>query len=268
MPPPRKARRGREGSEGTGIGPAYEGPELLTALLQRAGSPHAAEEVARRFAAAQAAGEERAAAIPALFPVEPRFAGPDEARRLYANLFGLWARVASGRGVSGDAPEVEPPPEPAELPERGAVPGDRLSPDVVEAVWKHLAALPPHQARQARDRFEGSQPDLSAWLAQVELPESGAAAAVDLAFEAWAMLDQAFGDRLGTAGWRDLEELASEPPPLEADEPALADYVAEQLDILADEDPEFTPTARAQVERAIAAAVGGLRRALDPKTSN
>jgi hypothetical protein len=268
MSSPKKPRRGVERSEGSGIGPAYEGPELLTALLQRAGSPHGAEEVARRFAAAQAAGEERAAAIPALFPTEPRFAGPDEARRLYANLFGLWARVASGRGVSGDAPEVEAPPEPPELPERGAVPGDRLTPDVVEAVWKHLAALPPRSLRRERDRFESAQPELVAWLAKVDLPESGAAAAVDLAFESWAMLDQAFGDRLGTAGWRDLEELASEPPPLEADEPALAAYVAEQLDILADDDPAFSPTARAQVERAVAAAVGGLRRTLDPETRN
>jgi hypothetical protein len=219
--------------------------------------------VARQFAAAQAAGEDRAAAIPPLFPAEPRFASPEEARRLYANLFGLWARVAQGRGAAGDAPEVEPLPEPPPLPERGSVPGDRLPPTLVEATWRYLAAIPPREQRRLRDRFESSQPDLTAWLAQVELPESGAAAGMDLAFEAWAMLDQAFGDRLGAASWRELEALEQEPPPLEAEEPALAAYAAEQLENLADEDPDFGPESRAQVERVLAAAAAALRRTLE-----
>ena len=236
---------------------------MLSALLFRAGSPHGAEEAARSFAAAQAAGEDRSIAVPSLFPAEPRFASPDEARRLYANLFGLWARVADGRGAAGDAPEVEPLPAPPPLPERGAVPGDRLPPALVEATWLHLAALPPREQRRLRDRFESAQPDLVAWLARVELPESGAGAAVDLTFEAWAMLDQAFGDRLGAAAWRELEALAQEPPPLEAEEPALAAYASEQLENLADEDPDFGPESRAQVERVLAAAAAALRRTME-----
>ena len=57
------------------------------------------------------------------------------------------------------------------------------------------------------------------------------------------MFDQAFGERLGAVEYRELRALEKEPPPLEASQPALAAYVAEQLDMLADEDPELTPEA-------------------------
>ena len=79
----------------------YEGPEVLTALLARAGSPHGADEVAEHFRTATAAGEPRGDVIPSLFPEEPRFESPEAARRLYANLFGLWDRVAAGLGRRG-----------------------------------------------------------------------------------------------------------------------------------------------------------------------
>jgi hypothetical protein len=260
----KRGAKSRARARGAGaLIPDYEGPEVLGALLARAGSPHTAEETADRFAEAQAADQDRSVAIPALFPGEPRFGSPEEARRLYQNLFGLWERVASGRGAEpGEpAPAAAPPPPP--LPERGVVPGDRLPADLVEAAWRNLAELPPAQARRLRDRFESSQPDLSAWLAAAELPESGAGAVLDLCFEAWVMLDHAFGDRLAAARWRALEELASEPPPLEAEQPALATYAAEQLDNLADEDPAFGPGERAQVERVVAAAVAALVRTLE-----
>src|SRR5512137_1250014 len=98
----KRGRKERSGPPAAG----YEGPEVLTALLARAGSPHAAEEVADHFRAASAAGEPRGDVIPSLFPEEPRFESPDAARRLYANLFGLWDRVAAGLGVDADEPVV------------------------------------------------------------------------------------------------------------------------------------------------------------------
>jgi hypothetical protein len=297
--------RGRErGRHGEGDVPGvpaleavFEGEVVLDGLLARAGSPHSAAEVAQRFAEAQAQGEERASAIPALFPEEPRFASPEEARRLYQNLFGLWAHVAlldvegdaegseGGEGEADVDPDSDPDsdldkepdegdearaeaeaaarPPPPPLPERGSLAGRCVGPDLVEAVWQQIADLTPHERRRLHHRFESAQPDLVAWLAAAPLPDSGGAAAVDLTFEAWAMLDQAFGDRLGTAAWHDLAGLATEPPPMEVDQPALAAYVAEQLDNLSDDEPAFGPGERAQVERVLAAAVAALGRALE-----
>ena len=90
-----------------------------------------------------------------------------------------------------------------------------------------------------RDQFQNVQPDIDAWLNEVELPEVGGLAAQDLVFEAWAMFDRAFDDRLGDVDWRELRELEAEPPALESVQPALAAYVAEQLDNLQDEEPDF-----------------------------
>lgn len=261
----RRGRRRPASSPGDAgaVAPVYEGPEALEALLARAGTPLAIGELADRFARAVAAGEPRAAVIPALFAEEPRFASPDEARRLYANLFGLWARIAAGLGPHDDAPELVPEPPPAPpLPERGLSPGRELTVEVVDAVWRNLAAASPREAQRARDRYAGAQPDLAAWLDAVPLPEAGALAAADLVFEAWAMLDQAFGERLGAAPWRLLRALEAEPPPLETTQPALAPYAAEQLDVVGDETAGFGPAERAQVERAVAAAVAALTASL------
>lgn len=254
-------KRGRPAP--TGVAPVYEGPEVLSALLARAGSPHDAAAVAETFGRAQAAGEPRSSVIPTLFPQEPRFESPDAARRLYGNLFGLWARLAAGLGPHDDAPEVVPEPPPAPpLPERGAAPGNAVPADVVDAVWRRLAGAPPREVQRRRDTFQNAQPDLAAWLDAAPLPEPGALAALDLAFEAWAMLDQAFGDRLGAVEWKELRAVEEEPPPAEETQPAFAVYAAEQLDILADEDPAFGDAERAQVEKTVAAALAALTRAV------
>jgi len=257
-------RRARERTGAVaGLPPVYEGPEVLQALLGRAGSTRTADEVAEAFRQALAAREPRAAVIPTLFDAEPHFASPDEARRLYGNLFGLWARLEAGLGAHDDAPDVVPePPPPPPLPERGLVPGSTLPADLVEAVWKDLAASAPREVARRRDRFMNVQADLCAWLDDVPLPEAGALAATDLAFELWAMFDQAFGERLGTAEWKALSALTREPPPLEAGQPALAAYVAEALDTLAGEDEAFDEQARAQVEKVAATLAAALAGAL------
>jgi len=256
------SRRGREkgGAGLSGLPPIYEGPEVLTALLRQAGSPHAAEEVAAKFQRAQKAGEDRSVVIPALFPEEPHFPAPDDARRLYGNLFGLWGRLAAGLGMHDDAPDVvaedEPPLPP--LPVRGSVPGTLVPAALVEAMWRALAADAPRDAQRRRDRFQNVQPDLAAWLDTVPLPEPGGLAASDLVFEAWAMMDHAFGDRLQPVEFRDLRVLTDAPPPAEETQPAFAAYSGEQLDNLADEDPAFGPEERGKVERAVAAALAAL----------
>ncbi len=253
----------RRGAEGPGVSSIYEGPEVLTALLRKAGSPHDAGEVAERFKQAQAAGEARSAVIPALFPEEPRFDTPEDARRLYGNLFGLWGRLAAGLGPQDDTPEVVPEAEEAEgLPERGSQVGDLLSPELVQGIWTSLADAAPRELQRRRDRFTNVQPDLMAWLESVPLNDAGSLTLQDLAFEAWAMFDHAFGERLGTVEFRDLRDLESEPPPLSEVQPALADYVVEQLEISAEEDPAFDPETRAQVERALAAVAAALTAAV------
>ena len=257
--------RAEGGSRDPGLSAVYEGPEVLSALLARAGSPHGAAEVAERFRSAQAQGEERSDVIPTLFPDEPRFAAPEEARRLYGNLFGLWLRIAKGLPVAGDAPAAveEPPALPAQpLPPRGTAMGTQLVSPLVEAVWKHLDGLNDRERQRLRDRFESAQPNVVAWLDAIPLPEEAALAAHDLAFEAWAMFDVAFGDRVGEASFQYLRATQAEPPVLEATQPALAVYVAEALDILADEDPTFGAAARAQVERAVAVVAAGFGDAL------
>lgn len=247
-----------------GITPQYEGPQVLEALLARAGCPLGSEEVEERFREAIENGVERSDAVPSLFDAEPRFESPEEARRLYANLFGLWARIRAGRGA-GPEPLPVPAPEqtgPPPVPERGSATGREVPRDFVEAVWRHLDALPERDRRRARHHFETAQPDLASWVDALPLPDVGAVAASDLVFECWAMLDAAFGDRLGTASWADIRALGSEPPPLEHEQPAIAAYVAEVLDLVAAEEPDFGPSERAQVERAMATAIAAMDRAL------
>jgi len=262
-------RRRREGgSRDPGLSTVYEGPEVLSALLARAGSPHGATEVAERFRRAQAQGEERSDVIPTFFRDEPRFAGPDEARRLYGNLFGLWLRIAKGLPVADDAPAAaeEPPALPAQpLPPRGSAMGTQLASRLVEAVWKHLDGLNERERQRLRDRFGSAQPNIVAWLEAIPLLEEAALSAQDLAFEAWAMFDVAFGDRVGEVPFQELRATQAEPPVLEATQPALAAYVAEALDLLADEDPTFGAAARAQVERVVAVVAAGLADALAPE---
>ena len=256
-----KVDRGeRDGERGDSLGALYEGPEVLSALLGRAGSPHDAAEVAARFRAASAAGERRGDVIPGLFLEEPRFDSPDAARRLYGNLLALWDRVTEGFDEGPvEGPPAEPP-APAEPPERGSVDGRVLPPAFVEAAWRWIAALPPREASRLRDRFQNVQPGIDSWLSESDLPDAGGIAAHDLVFEAWAMMDRAFDERLADVEWRALRELEVEPPPLETVQPSLATYVSEQLDNLEDDEPGFGPTERAQVERAVAAAVAALTR--------
>jgi hypothetical protein len=257
----RKTRRPAQ-TPAPGIVPIYEGPEVLGALLQKAGSPFDVGEVAARFAAAIAAGERRAAVIPSLFEDEPHFDAPEDARRLYGNLFGLWGRIEEGRGPHDDAPEVVAEPPVPELPERGTASGITPPSDIVEGMWRWIAAAAPRALQRLRDRYANTQPELSAWLEEQAVAPRAWVPMQELAFEAWAMFDHAYADRLGVAGWPALRELQREPPPLEADHPALAAYVSEQLENLADEDDAFGAEERAQVERAIASVAAALAGAL------
>jgi len=261
----RPRRERRHGDEGGGIPGDYEGPHVLSELLARAGSPQDADEVAERFRQAQATGEERSDVIPTLFTDEPRFSDASDARRLYGNLFALWDRVAQGVSIKEDLPAVESAPARRELPPlppRGSARGSQLAPPLIESVWKHLDALPERDRRRWRDRMESAQSQLCAWLDALALPDESLPATHDLVFETWAMFDVAFGDRVVAVEFKDLRELQSEPPALEAAQPALAAYVSEALDLVVEEDPTFGAAPRALVERVVATVAGALASSL------
>lgn len=264
----RRSRTGGAPAKSSELSHEYEGPDALSAQLARAGSPYGAEEVAERFRLAQGAGEDRSDVIPALFPDEPRFGSPEDARRLYGNLFGLWDRIAAGLSAGQDelpaAPEPAVPPK-AHLPARGAARGDQLPAALIESVWKYLDGISERERRRLHDRFESSQPNVVAWLEAVTLPDEGALAAHDLVFETWAMFDVAFGERVNPVEFRDLRARESEPPPLEAAQPGLATYVGEALELVAEEDPAFGAAQRAQVERVVATVANALAEALAPE---
>jgi hypothetical protein len=249
---------GRERDRG-GVEAIYEGDEVLGALLARAGSTAGAAEVAQRFREAQASGEPRGAVIARLFEREPRFASPDEARRLYGNLFGLWQRVERGAS-NGAATAAAAPRSPTlpPLPPRGSEPGPELPEALVDGMWRHLDALPPRERRRLRDRYEAAQPDLTAWLEALPLPDVAAVAAQDLAFELWAMLDQAFDDRVRAARFSDLRELERGPPPVAERQPAMAAYVDEVLDLVDEESGALAPEQRQAVARAMEIVVAAL----------
>src|SRR4051812_12770845 len=61
----------------------FEGPEVLDALLELAGSDANTLEVMARMAMAQESGLSASEVIPNLFPKEPRFSDPEVARSLY-----------------------------------------------------------------------------------------------------------------------------------------------------------------------------------------
>ena len=211
--------------------------------------------------------------VPTLFEREPRFESPEEAKRLYGNLFGLWDEAQSEvLQAEEDAAELPTPtPVPAEvmveqpLPPRGEARGSSLTLSIVEAVWKHLDSISDGDRKRLRHRFENAQPDLVAWLDSITLTETGALAVHDLAFEIWAMFDVAFGDRLGAVSFRELQSLEAEPPPIEALQPALIDYVEEVLDLAVEDAPGFDIAQKAQTERAVSTLAAVLTAAVEPE---
>ncbi|MGI5861405.1 MAG: hypothetical protein ACOX6T_05025 [Myxococcales bacterium] len=166
----------------------YEGEEVLADLLQAAGARLDVAAVKERLSAAQAKGEEPSAVFPRLFEGEPRFPAPEVALRLYANLFGLWDRLAAGGPVepAAAAPESEAEREPAPAP--APVGEGEWSDEFVEAAWRYLADLPERELERLEHRYENTQSEL-AEAVRFEAGEAPVAVetADALAFEIWAM---------------------------------------------------------------------------------
>jgi len=246
-----------EGEAGSGLARVFEGMDVLDRLLAKAGAEVDGRGAASRFAAAITEGKLPPQVIPGLFPKEPRFGGPEEAMRLYGNLFGVWDRLSSGvdpTALERAAPVVEEEetpagPPPVELPPRGSIEGKEVPHEVVEGTWMLLADLAPRERTRRQDRYGNVQSELSEWARMAEgLSGVGQETLELLCFELAEMFDHAFGDRFGAVRFRALEGASSE----EADtlQPYAADYVAETLDEAEDEEEEgLTDDERRVVER-------------------
>ncbi len=206
---------------------AYEGEAALDALMQASGGRLSAREVAARFRAALSKGGEAGEVIPALWDGEPRFASPDLAARTYANLLGLWGRLAAGLPPEPAEARKAPEPQRERAPAPEPVAEGPLTDAFVEAAWRYLADLPPRELERLTHRFENLEPDLSEH-ARLEMAEDPAADDADtLVFELWAMLDLARPQRRRRAVSRaDLKAAASRS---DSPEPALERYVGEAL---------------------------------------
>lgn len=229
----------------------YEGQKVLAELMARVGSVLSPDDVKSLFAQAQKAGERPAQIFPELFDGEPRFPSPEEAKRLYGNLFGLWDRLAAGkppepRGKDEQPPQPTPLPPPAPLAE-----GERqLSDAFVEQGFSALTTLPPKEARRLRDRFEQRESELVEVLRLLGLAPSAEEAAVDLAFELWLLCTWALGERVGRTTFSSLRSAAPQ-----GSQPALQRYIAEWLAEAALEEEEPLAAAdREKIEPVLAAA--------------
>ncbi len=237
----------------------YEGAAVLDVLLRAAGSSQDARGVRAVFERAVADGATPDEVVPSLFPEEPRFAGPEEALRLYGNLFGLLDRVARGEGEpkpgNGEAEKPRPaPPTPRPPP----VAGDRISGAFVEQAWRHLADLPPRERARLRDRYEEAFSELAEFVRERAPAADVAAETADtLAFELWAMNEMAFGPRRWRSSAKGLEALWAAPP--QPAQPALAAYADEAIrEATLDEEAPVAEGDAAAIRRLAATVIAAL----------
>jgi hypothetical protein len=175
----------------------FEGVPVLGELLLLAASPYGPEEVLELFREARKAGRAASDVIPTLFPEEPRFSDPSQARRLFQNLFGLWDASSDELSLSLPGPRPKRPKP---------VPPERLSEaapttEWVESAWRYL-----DQDARAHMRllhsFENRQDALVTFLDAEALSDEGYGVLRHLAFELHAMLELGCGtapDRVNPA---------------------------------------------------------------------
>lgn len=245
---------------------------MLEELLGKAGCTYTVAEVRAEFEASLEEDPETPPAqiLPLLFETEPRFSGPDEARRLYGNLLGLWDLVAARAGggalpVLGDAP-AGPPPLP-EAPE-GAAEGPEVPADYVHRVRLELLEGDRHQRGRAEDRLENRQADLVAFVrdALAECSPTAEEVALGLLTITHEAMLRAFGPkRVGAARHADLSAAMEAPADANAEpaQPALDALFEESLDdaVSAPDDP-LPEADRAPLSRVLRAAEVALTRAL------
>jgi hypothetical protein len=133
--------------------------------------------------------------ISALFEDEPRFANRDDAPALYGNLFGLWDMLESGAQVDLSSPEKptnrpkkpKPPPAPTRFPKEGP------TAEWLEGAFGYLEACPKSERTKLEHAFENRLDALLTWLDESGSGDAVYAAARQILFELFAMLELGAG---------------------------------------------------------------------------
>ncbi len=258
-----KKRAGSKEHAHSAVPHHYEGEAVLGELLAVAGSELEVAEVKEQLRQAQAQKVPAAQAFPSLFAGEPHFPAPDLAMRLYANLFGLWDRLAAGGPVeptqhAGPSRHAEEKREVA--PKPAAIAEGPVTEEFVEGAWRYLADLPQREMERLMHRYENTQPELSEWVRQeAGTPDVALENADTLSFELWAILELAFSEKKFRPVL--MSELESSRPSPEKLEPALESYLTEALEeakldekepLLAGDSERIAPIVRAVVRTLLA----------------
>lgn len=158
----------------------YEGQVVLNTLLESSGCELSEPDVLEEFRCGVEEGSEPSDIIPLLWEREPRFPSPEEARRTFSNLFGLWDIVQKEQ--VGDLITLIPATE-IERP---------LTPAYTEHLWKAFGRLSDAEFKQANSRFENQSGGLGQYLlnALSSTSSHGVEISFQLAFESWWIIGQ------------------------------------------------------------------------------
>lgn len=219
----------------------FEGPEVLDELLALADSPLDTQAVAEAMLVGQAERASASQVIPTFFEGEPRFPSAEVARRLYQNLFGLWDLLGAGKKVDLTVKPPRPPRPPRVEAPPPFAPGE---PDdaFVEAAWRHLSDLRPHERARLEDTLENRQSFLLQWLDGSGLSDEAFAVARHLLYELFAMLHLGWPAGLLTVQRAKLGGPSDEPAPA-----ALVRYAEEA--VFESQQDEQTPLPSADAKR-------------------
>lgn len=184
----RRKRPERRDAEPDSLAPKFEGRDRLDELLATAGSLLDCEGVFETFQEAQREGAPPAEVFPVLFDAEPRFPNADTARRLYENLFGLWALASTGAplpaGKAQRPPKVKRERPPPPTPFGSGVPDAAF----VQAASRYLEGEERVMLR-LNDAFENRQDAMLGSLDAAGLSDEGYVATRQVLFELFAMLE-------------------------------------------------------------------------------
>lgn len=212
----------------------YEGADVLEGYLRLARSTYSAQEVAEEFQGAQRAGATPDDVLPVLFHHEPHFGDPDEALRLYSNLFGLWDSLVNAshqpealnqtliqlaQGRQGPAPV-----------------------QVVDAIWRETMSLSEARCRSEWDRFVHTQPELQLYVEGGcgELVPAAFDTVIMIVFEVWRVFTSLWPGKISSLSLSELQAAGAGADGLDR-EPAVADFVAEALELAVAEAEELLP---------------------------